>query len=293
MSSKNIYTPYFYIIQHKITKILYAGSRWAKNCHPDEFMQPNGYQTSSNTIKYIIKLEGLNIFDIIRIDTNLDGLSAYDYESMFLQALNCANLYNWYNSHNNIGMAFGTTSYNKLILEKYGYSHVNQSPIIQQKIINTNLIKYGYAHVTQSPITKQKTIDTNLEKYGVPFALCYPEFKIISDQSVLRNWGVTNVSKSQIIKELKTNTYIKNYGVTNPSKSDEIKLKKNDTCLKNWGYVSHLQSPEMKVQIKNTNIEKTGYDNPSKVPFLSVISNRKTYAKNILSQYYPEFKQFY
>lgn len=80
MSSKTIYTPYFYIIQHKTSKKMYAGARWAEGCHPGEFMQPKGYQTSSNTILDIIEQEGLEAFETLRLDINLDGLSAYDCE---------------------------------------------------------------------------------------------------------------------------------------------------------------------------------------------------------------------
>lgn len=73
MTSTTIYpktnTPYFYIIQHTETKIMYAGSRWAKRCHPSELLQPSGYTTSSEKINNIISEHGLSIFEIIRIDS--------------------------------------------------------------------------------------------------------------------------------------------------------------------------------------------------------------------------------
>lgn len=63
---------------------MYAGSRWAKGCHPDEFMQLNGYKTSSTKILEIIEQEGIDIFDVIKITTQFDNISAYEYESTFL-----------------------------------------------------------------------------------------------------------------------------------------------------------------------------------------------------------------
>jgi hypothetical protein len=60
-------TPYFYIIQHKDTKIKYAGIRYAKGRNPSEFMQPKGYKTSSSTISRIIQSEGLEAFNVIKI----------------------------------------------------------------------------------------------------------------------------------------------------------------------------------------------------------------------------------
>lgn len=107
MLSTNTYTeqtiPYFYIIRHIESGKMYAGSKWTKNCHPNSFMKSDGYTTSSPTINSIIEYEGLTSFEILRIDTNLDGVSAYDYETIFLKTNNCAKSLNWFNKHNNNG----------------------------------------------------------------------------------------------------------------------------------------------------------------------------------------------
>ena len=57
--------PYFYIIQHKTSKKMYAGSKWAVGCNPSTFMIPNGYTTSSAPINSIIDLEGFDSFVIL------------------------------------------------------------------------------------------------------------------------------------------------------------------------------------------------------------------------------------
>lgn len=85
MSMEHIYTenyqdrtPYFYIIKHKPSGMLYAGSRWKKNCHPDELLKPDGYLTSSRIIKEIIKDEGIDSFEVYLILTESEcGLDIY------------------------------------------------------------------------------------------------------------------------------------------------------------------------------------------------------------------------
>jgi hypothetical protein len=75
--SMSIYphVPYFYIIQHSISGLLYAGSRRStiktkfsnNGCNPIEFMVLGGYCTSSNIVKKIIKDDGLLSFNVIII----------------------------------------------------------------------------------------------------------------------------------------------------------------------------------------------------------------------------------
>ena len=64
--------PYFYIIQHKTSKIMYAGSRWIVGCHPDEFMQHKGYSTSSPMLLIYYR----NITQLAR-SRHLSGFAVY------------------------------------------------------------------------------------------------------------------------------------------------------------------------------------------------------------------------
>ena len=82
----NQHIPYFYIIRHISTGKMYAGSRWGKNCHPDDLLVT--YKTHSNKIKNIIKTEGIKSFDILRTDSYCDGLHPYEYEKSFLEINN-------------------------------------------------------------------------------------------------------------------------------------------------------------------------------------------------------------
>ncbi len=302
MLSTNTYTeqnttPYFYIIQHKITKKMYAGSRWKIGCNPEEFMKPNGYQTSSPIIKSIIKEEGLDIFDIIRIDTNCDAISVYDYESLFLQTLNCAKSDDWYNAHNNTSNIVYTLEIkDKIIatnLKKYGYNYHTQSKEGKYKIAQSNLKKYGVENVFQSEQIKEKSKQTNLEKYGYEFTLQVPSIKEKSKISCMEIYGFANVFQSPIIQEKQHETNLKKYGVENVFQSEQIKEKSKQTNLKKYGVENVFQSEQIKEEIKKNLLEKYGVDHISKLPFLSIIENKKTYAKNSISRHFPEFKKYY
>lgn len=44
---------------------------------------------------------------------------------------------------------------------------------------------------------------------------------------------------------------------------------------------------------KNTRLQKYGFDYITKMPFFTIIKTRKTYSKNSLSRYFPEFRQYF
>lgn len=354
----NIYNqtvPYFYIIRNKETGTMYAGSKWAEGCHPDTFMIPEGYCTSSPTINYIIEESGLDVFEILRIDTYCDGLHVHDYETIFLQTNNCSNSDNWYNGHNNQGkMSWNTPAYKKLMILKYGVDHNSKIPEIKEKkrtkqldrseeekhiiknktkqtnlekygyeynfqdektknaIKQTNLEKYGYEFSSQSPTVKEKIRQTNLEKYGTIFhkeksletlqenygrdytnPSQIPEIKEKKKKTYMENWGFEYATQSPKIKEKTKQTSIIKYGYDSPSKSPAVKEKVRQTNAEKYGTEYYIQSKEGKEKLKTSLKEKYGVDNISKLPFLSIIETRKTYAKNILSRYFPEFKRYY
>jgi hypothetical protein len=94
--------PYFYIIQHIPSGKYYAGAKWADGCHPDNFMVEGGYTTSSNKVNDLIKETGLQSFKIELIITDFgSGMSAYEYETVFLQHWDIANNDDYLNKHNN------------------------------------------------------------------------------------------------------------------------------------------------------------------------------------------------
>jgi hypothetical protein len=96
-----IYAPYFYILQDTSNGMYYAGARWIKDCDPEELLKLDGYNTSSNTIKNIIKKNGIDSFKIRKIKIFEDGRAAVDYETRFLKKVNARKNIDFYNMHNN------------------------------------------------------------------------------------------------------------------------------------------------------------------------------------------------
>ena len=86
LTSKN---PYFYIIRHKHSGRLYAGSKWAKrSCNSNNLMNEDGYCTSSKYVWKLIKDCGLASFEIDRIRHFNSSAEALKYEIKFLRKVN-------------------------------------------------------------------------------------------------------------------------------------------------------------------------------------------------------------
>ena len=155
-------TPYFYIIRHIDSGIMYAGSRHASGCNPDELLTYAGYITSSKLVHKIIQEQGISSFEILRIDTNLDGYSAVDYESSFLEVNNCAHSSDWYNMYNNHGMSLGTEKFKKYMMGTYGYENAMNSALLRDKMYNTKLLRYNNGYFNNHNQIKH----TKLIRYG-------------------------------------------------------------------------------------------------------------------------------
>jgi hypothetical protein len=261
MTSTNTYTaqtiPYFYIIQHKISKKLYAGSKWAKGCNPNTFMIKNGYTTSSPIINLIIKSEGLDSFYILRIDTNLDGLSAYDYETLFLQCNNCAESTDWYNKHNNtLLMVFGKNDYTEFMLAKYNVKHNSQIPKVKEQKKLTCFKNSGFDYPMQSLITQEKSKQTNLKNSGFEYNLQIPYVKEQIKITCLEKYGYSHPLQSPIIKEKSKQTNLKNSGFDYPMQSLITQEKSKQTCLEKYGVDNPSKNPIIRNKVKVTNDNK-------------------------------------
>jgi hypothetical protein len=137
--------PYFYIIQHIITKKYYAGSKYSKDdSDPKTLLKPNGYTTSSPIINKIIEKEGLDSFIIRKIKIFACSHAAYQYETRFLKKINAAYNINFYNCHNNDLRcpSFGTLEYSQLLLDKYNVTNANYVPGVIDKIRNKAFQRY-------------------------------------------------------------------------------------------------------------------------------------------------------
>jgi hypothetical protein len=213
------YQPYFYIIQDKISRKYYAGSRYGKNAHPSELLQENGYTTSSTVINEMIEKNGLSSFQIVRLRLFTSGIEAHNYETRFLQKVNAANNQSFLNGHNNDGMIIAEWD-EKLIdrmlsvrnqtisklLEEDPQWHEKQ---IQQRKI-TMMKRYGVTSNGLLKSTQENRKATFLRKYGYEHNNQTPESrKRISENMSGRIW-IKKGEKSKMVPKSELVMYLKN-----------------------------------------------------------------------------------
>ena len=233
---------------------MYVGSRWAKFCHPDEFMQSNGYTTSSTTINSIIEQEGLDSFEIIRIDTNLDGLSAYDYETIFLQCIDCAKSKDWYNSHNNDGKcpAYGTEQFRQLLLEKYDNEFYNNPT--KNKI--TCLEKYNVDHQN-----KRESEKLRLSNAAIELNKRQDMIDILLERNTNNNPSKTPENRIRLSDKLKeTNQKMLEQG-THPAQKQHNRDAASAKMKITMANLPILICPHCKLEGKGSNMKRWHFDN--------------------------------
>lgn len=214
--SKLEYIPYFYIIQHKYNGKYYAGSKYAEDANPNIFMIENGYHTSSEIIKCIIKEQGLGSFSICKIRTFKEGIEAHNYETKFLQRINAAAHPLFYNGHNNNG--YYCPEYRKQkMLEKFGVDNYAKTKEFPIKFKETSQKKFGVDHHLQNPEILQKQIDTCRSRYNVDNVFQSEPIKELIYQTKLEKYGVGNFVNPKKAKE----TCLGKYGENHFSKTDQ------------------------------------------------------------------------
>lgn len=170
---------------------MYAGSRWGKNCHPNDLLKT--YITHSKKIKNIISKEGIESFEVLRTDSNCDGLHPYHYEKSFLEINNCAESDTWFNGHNNHLFVYGTEDYKQFMLKKYGEDNPNKIPEIRNKIKTTKKLRN-----TQY---QEKRKQTSLVKYGAEHHMKSESFKVKFVENMLHKTGYSNPSFNPEVKK--------------------------------------------------------------------------------------------
>ncbi len=92
--------PYFYIIKHKPTGKYYAGCKINLEADSSNLMTDNGYKTTSKVVKSLIKTDGLESFEVLRIRHFSLPEEALNYETRFLMKVNAAENPMFLNRHN-------------------------------------------------------------------------------------------------------------------------------------------------------------------------------------------------
>jgi hypothetical protein len=257
----SIYQPYFYVIQDIRSGMYYAGARWAQGCHPDELLKEDGYLTSSNTIKELIREHGLDTFTIRKIRTVETANEAYDYETRFLRKIKARKNPRFYNGHENdyIFPSFGTIKYKNFMMEKYGCEHPSKIPNIQDKIRNTNLTKYGVEWYTQTEEYKARVAETNIKRYGVYHHLMSKDVQRKREETNIEIYGFKAPQQNKNIQDKTKQTIKLKYGhnIVNVSQAEEVKRKKEETNLSKRGVNNPSKDPIIKERKRLQQIEKS------------------------------------
>lgn len=190
--------PYFYIIEHTPSGLLYCGSETKDGCHHSKLLTHDGYKTSSKYVKELIEQTGLESFRIIQhIEFNQKSEAA-KYETDFQTQNKCAQQDNWLNKHNGGGF----TDWAKSL----GVSSAMQLPEIIER-------------------AKQSRKKTMFEKYGVTAPLQIQSIKEKSENTCLQKYGVKHTSQTSQMKDASKKTLLKKYGVDNYNKTEEAKMQ--------------------------------------------------------------------
>ena len=219
-----IYQPYFYVIQDKRNGMYYAGAKWAQGANPETFMLESGYQTSSETIKELIRQYGIDNFIVLRIRTFITPDEACDYETRFLKKVDARSHPKFYNGHNNDGK-LDHIKMKAVMMETYGVEFAFQSEVVKDKIKNTHLKKRGVENPFQSEDVKQKRKQRILEKYGVEEFFHADEVKQLVRESMRERHGVDYPLQSEKIREKYKKTMQEKYNVSHPSQAEFVKAK--------------------------------------------------------------------
>jgi hypothetical protein len=257
-------TPFFYIIEHILSGKKYGGAKWAGDANPATFMVEGGYTTSSTTVNDIIKAEGLGAFRTILIITDFGfDMSAYEYETVFLQTFDIANNVNWLNGHNNDGYCdapYGTDLFYSRMLNKYGVKNAQESSSVKNTTKHNNLSKYGVEYTTQLESMKEKSRNTQIRNRGVDHHMKTEEGIVKYQTTSLENYGVEHPMKSQITTSKIKETCLELYGVENVMQNAEIKKSFVDNFNKKHGVDNPYQLESTKIKSKETCLELYGVE---------------------------------
>lgn len=210
MSNKSIYshTPYFYVIRHIPSDKKYAGAKWASGCHPSQFMQKNGYCTSSKKIKQLIDSDGIESFEILQILTeDMCGVPVYDFETYFLIENDCAKSSDWINCHNNTIPSSNPKNFEDIMVKLYNVKKCSSLEWVKNKKKETFFNNFGCEYGYSESVNNKKKA-TNIEKYGSE-----------------------NPFSSQIIKEKIKSECLTKYGVEHHQSRPEIRAKMSASAL--------------------------------------------------------------
>lgn len=227
----SIYTPYFYIIQHKNSGMYYAGAKWGTNAAPNQLLREDrGYFTSSSIVNRIIHDEGVSSFVIRKVRIFSEAAQAIAYETRFLNRVNAARNPRFFNKHNNTLSTYGDDTYKQNMLTFYGVDHNMKSPDIQQKRKQTILERYGSFSSIHSSESIEKMRQTNTQRYGVSCTFALPGV-LEKAAEAKRRKRLENPNKTSVRRQTEKSTQ---YTLSQQPKIDAILSSDIDFQKRGW-----------------------------------------------------------
>lgn len=277
-------TPYTYRITHLPSGKHYYGSRYAKNCHPDDLWVK--YFTSSKTVKKLIEQDGKDAFFVEVRKVFNDKKSCVEWERKVLVRLGVPRNDNWLNKYS--GVSLTPEEMQNAMMFKYGVPYAMQLPWVVEARKEVLLFEYGVTNISQLDFVKDKKRALAIEKYGVSCVLASPEVQKKVRSTLLDRYGVEYVTQNEEIitqikktwddrygghplsdpqvQEKRKKSFMDKYGVDNPSKLDSVKEKKRAKSLATYGTEHVMMSEEVRLSQAKTMISRYGFANPSQVP---------------------------
>lgn len=137
-------------------------------------------------------------------------------------------------------------------MERFGKGGPQNSEIVKQKIVKSNLDKYGVKHPMMLQETKNKVQETNMRKYGVKHTLQRKDVRLKTSETNLKRYGNINPFGSQKIQEQINKTNLKKYGNIHPNKNITVKKKRIETNLKKYGVKNVMEIEENILKAQKT-----------------------------------------
>jgi hypothetical protein len=269
-----ISVPYFYIVRHIPSGLRYAGSKRGKGSNPATLLQPNGYFTSSSMIHRLIEQDRLCSFEVLCTvsGAELGELSAYEYETKFLNDNDCANSTGWLNQHNNTGrFEMHSPKAREYMLATTGYEYPMQNPATQATAVANNLVKYGVRYPTMLPAFIEHTKQVLLDRTGYENALADPNVRERNKQIMQDKWGVTNPMQSDMITQARNEKMLSERGVDNPRKDPNVQAKIRQTHLTRYGVDNPMKNVDIRAKALATFKQRTGFNHPLQDPSIKAL----------------------
>lgn len=138
--------PYYYVIRHKPSGKLYAGSQYGKNSDPNNLFTT--YFTSSKLVKQLIEKDGVESFEIEYIDCRPD---AREYEQSYLM-----NMYEKYGREEFLNRFLNRNLSPGILLTEESIEKANKKRTISNSISAKKLIEEGRHNFQLFPAHENK-----------------------------------------------------------------------------------------------------------------------------------------